>query len=133
MHNDWTGLAERTQRYADMGDMRASFEAPKAVNGPSHQIQAPLRSSDGSTLLTNKEAILQRCSEHFEGRFSDRHIVQETSLSKIPKVEPDDQPTRKEIKKASMHLKVGKSSGIDGIPAEVYQHGGEELSGEFME
>ena len=24
-----------------------------------------------------------------------------------------------------MQLKVGKSPGIDGIPAEVYQHGGE--------
>ena len=28
MQNDWwTGLAERTQRYADMGDMRAVYEA----------------------------------------------------------------------------------------------------------
>ena len=61
MENDWwTGLAERTQRYADMGDMRAFYEALKAVCGPSHQIQAPLHSSHGSTLLTDKEAILQR-------------------------------------------------------------------------
>ena len=67
MQNDrWTGLAERTQRYADMGDMRAFYKALKAVYGPSHQIQAPLLSSDGSTLLMDKEAILQRWSEHFE-------------------------------------------------------------------
>ena len=60
MQNDWwTGLAERTQRYADMGDMRAFYEALKAVYGPSHQIQAPLPSSDGSTLLKDKEATLQ--------------------------------------------------------------------------
>ena len=72
MQNDWwTGLAERTQRYADMGGMPASYEAQKAVYGPSHQIQAPLRSSDGSTLLTDKKAILRRWSEHFEGFFSD--------------------------------------------------------------
>ena len=74
MQNDlWTGLAEKTQRYADMGDMRAFYEVLKAVFGPSHQIQAPLRSWDGSTLLTDKEAILQRWSERFEasklGRF----------------------------------------------------------------
>ena len=43
-----------------MGDMRAFYEALKAVYGPSHQIQAPLRSLDESTLLTDKEAILQR-------------------------------------------------------------------------
>ena len=76
MQNDWwTGLTERTQRYSDMVDMRAFYEAVKAVYGPSHQIQAPLRSSDGSTLLIDKEAILQRWSEHFEGLFSDRRIV----------------------------------------------------------
>ena len=45
MQNDWwTRLAERTQRYADKGDMRTFYEA---VYGRSHQIQAPLRSSDG--------------------------------------------------------------------------------------
>ena len=130
MQNDWwIALAERTQCYADMGDMRAFFEALKAVYGPSHQIQAPLRSSDESTLLTNKEAILQRWSEHFEGLFSDRRTVQESSLAKIlqvdVKLELDDPPTREEIRKATTQQKVGKSPGIDGIPAEVYQQGGE--------
>ena len=41
------------------------------------------------------------------------------------KLELDDLPTREEIKKATMQLKVGKSPVTDGIPAEVYQHGGE--------
>ena len=59
-NNWWTELAERTQRYADMGDMRAFYEALKVVYGPSHQIQASLRSLDENTLLTDKEAILQR-------------------------------------------------------------------------
>ena len=109
--------------------MRAFYEVLEAVCGPSYQIQAPLCSFDGSTLLSYKEAILQRWSEHFEGLFSDRRTVQKSSLAKIPqvdvKLELDDPPTRKEMKKATMQLKVGKSSGIDGIPAEVYQHGEE--------
>ena len=105
-NNWWTGLAKRTQRYADMGYMRAFYEALKAVYESPHQIQAPLRSSGGSTLLTDKEAILQRWSEHFEGLFSDRRTVQESSLVKIPqvdvKLELDDPPTREEIRKATM-------------------------------
>ena len=109
--------------------MRAFYEALKAVYGRSHQIQAPLHSLDGSTLLTDKEAILQHGSEHFEGLLSDRRTVQESSLAKIPqvdvKLEQDDPPTHEEIKKATMQLKVGKSPGTDGIPAEVYQHRGE--------
>ena len=131
MQNDWwTGLAERTQRYAHMGDMCAFYEALKAVCGPSHQIQAPLHYSDESTTLTHKEAF-QRWSEHFEGLFGDRRTVQESSLAKIlqvdVKLELDDPPTREAIRKATMQLKVGKSPGIDGIPAEVYQHGGESV------
>ena len=60
MQNDWwTELAEGTRRYADMGEMRAFYEALKAVYVPSHQIQATLRPSDGSTLLADKETILQ--------------------------------------------------------------------------
>ena len=56
MQNDWwTGLAEKTQRHTDMGDMRAFYEALKAVYGPSHQIQAPLHSSDGSTCCQAKK------------------------------------------------------------------------------
>ena len=34
-------------------------------------------------------------------------------------------PLVKRSRKTAMQLKVGKSPGIDGIPAEVYQHGGE--------
>ena len=60
-----TGLVSRTQRYADRGDTCAFYEALKAVYALSHQIRDPLRSSDGNTLLTDKEAILQRWSEHF--------------------------------------------------------------------
>ena len=57
--------------------------------------------------------------------------MQESSLAKIPlvdmKLELDDPPTHEEIRKATMHLKVGKSPGISCIPAEVYQHGGEAM------
>ena len=70
-----------------MGAMRAFNEALKAVYRFSHQIQAPLCSSDGSTLLTAKEAILQRQSKHFEGFFNDRRTAQESSLARISHVD----------------------------------------------
>ena len=41
------------------------------------------------------------------------------------KLEFDDPTTREQIEKVTMQMKLGKSPGIDGIPAEVYQYGGE--------
>ena len=41
------------------------------------------------------------------------------------KLELDNPPTHEVIKKATLQLKVGKSPGTDGIPAEVHQKGGE--------
>ena len=40
-------------------------------------------------------------------------------------LELDDPPTREEIEKATMQPKVGKSPGMNGIPAEFYRHRGE--------
>ena len=87
------------------------------------------RSLDGSTLLTDEEAILQRWSEHLEGLFNGQRTVYESSLANIPQVDVklqlDNPPTHEESKKATMQLKVGKSPSTDGIPAEVYQYRGE--------
>ena len=41
------------------------------------------------------------------------------------KLELDDPTTHEEIKKATKQLNMVKSHGVDGIPAEVYQHVGE--------
>ena len=49
------------------------------------------------------------------------------------KLELNDPPTCKEIKKATKQLKVGTSPGIDGIPAEVYQHGEEAVLDKFQD
>ena len=49
------------------------------------------------------------------------------------KLELEDPPTREEIKKATMQLKVGKSLAIDGIPAEVYQYGGDAVLGKLQD
>ena len=74
---------------------------------------------------------MARWAEHFKGLFSDQRFVEETSLAKIPQADVksflDNPPTCDEIKEAIAKLKHGKSPGSDGIPAEVYQHGGDAL------
>lgn len=130
MQNDWwEEVVDKTQLYADLGLTRAFFEALKAIYGPSYQPQAPLLSADRTTLHTDKESIMTRWAEHFGALFSDQHKMADSSIEKIPVVEPkhelDEPPTVEEIKTAIRQIKPGKSPGSEGIPAEIYQHGGE--------
>lgn len=54
----WTNLAVKTQVCADTGDYRGFYEALKTAYGPSYQILSPLRSADGTELLTEKDTIV---------------------------------------------------------------------------
>ena len=133
----WTNLAERTQLCADIGDYRGFYEALKAVYGPTHQVQSPLRSADGQALFTDKASILSRWSEHFQALFSADRVVQDSSVLRIPqqpvKVELDELPSMEEITKAIEQLKSGKAAGVDGIPPEIWKDGGPALHNKLHE
>ena len=49
------------------------------------------------------------------------------------KGELDDPPLVKRSRKLHLQLKVGKSPGINSIPAKVYQHGGEAVFDKLQE
>lgn len=125
----WLELAEKTQTYADLGNTKAFYEALRAAYGPTHQVQAPLRSSDGTTLLNDRDSILHRWTEHYQALFGDQRTVQLSSIEKIPqqsvKHEIDNPPLLDEVKSAIKKLKGGKAPGIDELPAEVYIAGGD--------
>ena len=136
-NNWWIDLAERTQLCADTGDYRGFYEGLKKVYGPTIQVQSPLRSLDGQKLLTDKESILDRWSEHFQALFSANRTVQDTAILHIPqqtvKPELDELPTLEETTKAIKQLKSGKAAIGDGIPAEIWKHGGQTLHSKLHE
>ncbi|RVE61997.1 hypothetical protein OJAV_G00176660 [Oryzias javanicus] len=119
------------------GDHRGFYEALKAVYGPSHQTLSPLRSTDGQALLSDKVSILNRWSEHFQALFSADRSVDSASILHIPqqpvKSELDEPPTLEETTKATQQLKSGKAAGIDGIPPEIWKHGGPALHAKLHE
>ena len=130
-NNWWTNLAKESQLYADTGDYRRFYESLKTAYGPSHRVQSPLRSVDGGTLLTHRNEILDRWSNHFETLFSAERVMNDQCISRIPqlpvKSDLDEEPTLEETIKAIHQLKSGKAAGGDGIPAEVWKHGGKAL------
>ena len=95
---------------------------------PTHQVLCLLHSTDGLALLTDKASILSRWSEHFQALFSVNRTVQDAAILRISqqpvKMELDELPTIDEITKLIEQLKSGKAVGVDGIPPEIWKHGG---------
>ena len=120
-----------SQLCADVGDYRGFYEALKAVYGPTHQVQSPLRSSDGQSLFTDNTSILAHWTEHFQTLFSANRTVQETAINRVPQLPPiealDEPPTLEELTEAIDQLKSRKAPGVDGIPPEICTHGGPAL------
>ena len=127
--NDWWDrLAMESQLCADVGDYRGFYEVLKAVYGPTHEVQSPLRSSDGQNLFTDNTSILARWSEHFQTLFSANRTVQETAINCVPPIEAlEEPPTLEELTVAIDQLNSRKAAGVDGIPPEIWKYGGPAL------
>ena len=83
---------------------------------------------DGSTLLTDKEAILKRWAEHFNSVLNRPSNINEDAIDILPQIECnvllDEFPTVMGTRKSFQQLSSGKAPGADAIPAEVYKAGG---------
>ena len=88
--------------------MKKFFDALKTVYGPKSSGTTPLLSADGTSLLTDKKAILKRWAEHFVGVLN-----RPSSINRLPQVECnpllDELPTVSETVKAIKLLSSGKA------------------------
>ena len=108
--------------------MKKFFDALKTVYGPQSSGTTPLLSADGTSLLTDKEAILKRWAEHFDGVLNWPSSINDEAINRLPQVECnpllDELPTISETVTAIKLLSSGKAPGSDAIPAEIYKAGG---------
>ena len=109
-------------------DMKKFHDALKTIYGPKSSGATTLLSADGNTLLTDKEAILERWAEHFNSVLNRPSSINEDAIDRLPQIECnvllDEFPTVTETRKAVQQLSSGKAPGADAIPAEVYKAGG---------
>ena len=88
----------------------------------------PLLSAEKTSHLTDKEAILKRWAEHFDGVLNRPSIINEEAINRLPQVECNpllgERPTVSETLKAIKLLSSGTAPGSDAIPAEIYKAGG---------
>ena len=123
----WAKWADEIQSFADRKDMKF-FDAHKTVYVPQSSGTTSLFSADGTSLLTDKEAILKWLAEHFDGVLNRPSSINDEAINRLPQVECnpllDEFPTVSETVKAIKLLSSGKAPGSDAIPAEIYKAGG---------
>lgn len=124
----WKQKAQEIQHMADCNNTQGFYDAIKALYGPRKRTIAPVRSEDGSTLYKDRQEILDRWAIHFETLLNHNNPIDPHILDTLPDLPPlmhlDTPPQYSETRQAIRSLKNHKSPGPDGIPAEVFKHGG---------
>ena len=129
MQNEWwMARALEVQTAADKRDAKSLFQGLKAIFGPRKGSYPSVKSRDGKSVITDPDKILDRWVEHFDGVLNQPSNFDTTILDEIPQWETNsklnDQPTLEEVEKSIKQLASGKAPGADGIPPDVYKHGG---------
>ena len=136
IQDEWLSKqADTIQDYANRKDMKNFYSALREVYGPTSSGTSPLLSADGTTLITEKEKILERWAQHFESILNRESEINDDAIKRLPQVQlnsaMDDPPTLLETEKAIHTLSRGKAPGSDSIPAEIYHDGGPTLTGKL--
>ncbi|KAK3514603.1 hypothetical protein QTP70_021515 [Hemibagrus guttatus] len=127
----WDRKAEELQGAADRNDMKGFYSGLKEIWGPQKKGPVQLKSADGQEIFSDNKRVLERWSEHFQKLLNVPGEIEPEALDNIQqrtiKTCLDETPSMDETMKAIMGLKDGKAPGGDGIPAEVWKHGGTNL------
>ena len=138
MQDTWlSNKADEIQGYADAHDMKNFYDSLKAVYGPSASSSSPMLNADGSTLITDKNEILKRWAEHFDGVLNRPSAINDEAIQRLPQVAINQAlaipPSQNEVDKACKQMSTGKAPGSDAIPAEVFVSGGPPLTKKLTE
>ena len=123
----WKARAAELQKAADERDYKTFYQGLKAVYGPSYKASSAIKSKEG-VLLTDPAQILDRWAEHFDSVLNQDSDFDMSVLQDIPQWDTNQSldaiPTLKEVLDSIKQLTCGKAAGEDGIPPDVYRHGG---------
>ena len=127
-NNWWLNKSKELQMHADTNNTHAFYDSIKTIYGPSSRTITPVKTSDGNTLLKEKQEILNRWAEHFSTLLNHHNEADINITESLPQLMPlqvlDETPTFIEVIQAVKRLKDNKSPGPDGIAAELLKKGG---------
>ena len=131
----WKARATEMQEAADKRDFKTFYQSLKAVHGPRHKASPAIKSKDG-VLLTEPAQVLDRWSEHFHGVLNLDSEFDMSVLEDIPQCDTNmsliAQPTIEEVLLSIKQLTSGKAPGADGLPPDIFKHGGSAIAEELL-
>ena len=127
----WERKAVELKRAADRNNMKGFYNGLKEVWGPKKKGPVQLESTDGMDTFSDSKRVVARWIEHFQKLLNIPGDIDHKALGNMPqriiKTSLDDISTMDEMARAIAGLKDGKAPGGDGIPAEIWKHGGDNL------
>ncbi|XP_066285795.1 uncharacterized protein [Branchiostoma lanceolatum] len=126
---------EEIQHGMASGNSRKAYETLKTLTKTQQPRAAVIEDSSGN-LLTENTAVLDRWTEYCTELYNYELQPDTAKLNNPHWAErvPDDLPIlRDEVADAVRSMKLGKSPGIDNIPAELLRHGGEVVKDRYHE
>ena len=128
MQESWLSKkANKIQSFANRKDIKKFFDALETVYGPQSLGYIPLRSADGTIVLTDNALSWKDGLNNLMVSTRPSSISDE-AINRLPQVEcnplRDDFPTISETVKAIKPLPSGKAPGSDAILAEINKAGG---------
>ena len=131
----WKARAADLQDAADKHDLKSFYQGLKVVYGPSYKTSPSIKSKDG-VLITEPSQVLDRWSEHFNGVLNQESEFDMSVLNEIPQWDTNQSlsalPTLEEVLLSIKQLTAGKAAGADGIPPDVFKHGGRSIAEELL-
>ena len=119
------------QRATDSNNMMGFYSGLKEVWVPKKKGPVQLKSTDGMETFSDSKRVVARWSEHFQKLLNVPDDIDHEAMDNIPRritnTSLDEILTMDEMARAIASLKDGKAPGGDGIPAEVWKHGGDNL------
>ena len=88
MQDSWLSKkADKIHSFADRKDIKKSSFMLSTKYGPQSSGTSSLLCADGTSLLTDKEAILRRWAEHFDGVLNQPSSINDEAINRLPQVE----------------------------------------------
>ena len=117
--------------------MKQFYSSLSAVCRPQSSGPVPVHSSHKKTLFTEKEKILERWAEHFDGVLNRPSTVNDDAINRLEQLQVNHQlnipPSEEKVKKAICQVTNDKSPGSDAIAVKIYSAGSHQKTSKLTE